>query len=190
MDPVPVIPDPAALPPLPAKVMVPDLPPPEPHAQKLVITPEQVAALMKVAGDFFPSLAKFWPQITALVIAVAGIAGTLGWFVKPVTPPLPPPPGIVAPVTPPVQPGPVAPPIVVPASNKVIVYGTTAIDQKGLPAGATVDEKLWPAGSVYPFGGKSIPLPVMVLQSNEGVVLDVAPYTTPAELTAWKDKKR
>lgn len=89
---------------------------------------------------------------------------------------------------------PVLPPIIVPSAPvyKVVLHLTAsakAVPSSDLLKGMLiqVDPKIYPDGSVYPFNGKTIPLPCMV-QHSDGKVIDVQPFTKDEEVAAFVKK--
>lgn len=145
-----------------------------------------------------------WKQwVAALVAALTLIASAFstGRWVFPVAPTIPPV-VIVTPDVPPV--GPVVPPVIVPPvvtpALKVILYSTketlanaqAIAGDSGLKklASVTADATLFPAGSAYPFNGKSIPVPCMSLSDASGKVVDVAPFAALADVTAFVQKNQ
>lgn len=76
-------------------------------------------------------------------------------------------------------------PIIVP-SAKVVVYLTTSTKDLKLQ-GVQIDARIYPDGSTYTFGSKSIPLPCMAW-FQDSKVADVQPFTKAEEVVTYLKK--
>jgi len=167
-------------------VLPPGLPPADPSAPKLGMTQEQIDAMVTFVSGFWPAFKKLWPVLLPAFVAIAALAGGAGRVTAPTVAPDTKPPVIVnvAPTpTPTPAPAPTPTPVKPAAHGTLTIYPVAGIDAKAaalalkdLAATIKVDGHVWPAGSVYPFKGKSIPLPCMALADSSGAVLDVAPF--------------
>lgn len=157
--------------------------------QAAAANPQIDAAAQGVLAQL-PAKWQFWVATAGgLALALLGAFST-GRYVLPSNPADPP--AKVAPL-----PDVVVPKAAVTAPRRLIIYPVTSQDTaailaeptlKAMPLGIKV-EAANPPGSHLPWKGKQIPLPCAALLSDDGHVLDVAPFTSGVDLAAWAGKK-